>query len=218
MEKTIPIFEYWSNCAGDLFNANDKEISENELPRELKTAWDKLWSEDYGSYCYLVKNGNEYGILLINEYTTEDNMTHEDVVARARETDKFAKEMGIGMKIYAGLEADISSYDDMKDELIVFMPYDTKPEDVNAVAKFLYKTAYDKDISFENYKDGMKEPESYSFTYKVSGYLNISVKAESLQEAERLADMKFSETYFGELEDIEGEMLSESLEGERDER
>lgn len=59
---------YWSNGAGDLHYHGRFDIDEDQLPSELKYAYNELWREDYGTYCYLVENKNGYGIALTAEF------------------------------------------------------------------------------------------------------------------------------------------------------
>lgn len=66
---------YWSNGAGDLHYHGKFDIDEDQLPSELQYAYNELWSERYGTYCYLVENKNGYGIALtaeFDEYYAED--------------------------------------------------------------------------------------------------------------------------------------------------
>lgn len=73
--KYYDAIKYWSNACGDLHHHGQYDITKEELPEELRRAYDEVWSENYGSYCYLVETSKGYGIALINEY---DNYTAEE--------------------------------------------------------------------------------------------------------------------------------------------
>lgn len=60
--------KYWSNSVGELHHHGKQDITEEQLPSELKRAYNELWSDEYGCYCYLVETPKGYGIALINEY------------------------------------------------------------------------------------------------------------------------------------------------------
>lgn len=65
--KNYKELEFWSNACGDLFE-NGRDISEEELPKELQTAYQKLLNENSGSYEYLVKYHGRYWVALCNEF------------------------------------------------------------------------------------------------------------------------------------------------------
>ena len=163
MDKTIPIREingdadiiYWSNCTGDLYAPTkigepfDKDITEEELPQELKRANNELWGEDYGSYCYLAQKGEDYVVLLVNEYDKEwmeeYDFTHEDVKNRAYAVKEYCEENGIDVEIMYGKEnTDSLAREFYEDELICIVPWDTSKEKFADLADYLYENAYVK--------------------------------------------------------------------------
>ena len=50
-------------------------------------------------------------------------------------------------------------------------------------------------------------PETYTFTFNVHGYWTTSVDAKSYREAEEIAEQRFSEANFEELEDVDGRAM-----------
>lgn len=57
-------YHYWSNSCGDLYH-NGQDITEKELPVELRYALDNLWEEnEFGLNCFLVEHEATYGISL----------------------------------------------------------------------------------------------------------------------------------------------------------
>lgn len=71
---------YWCNACGELHYHGEHDITEDDLPDELRRAYNDLWGENYGSLCYLVETAEGYGIALVNEYG-----------------DKYAKDCGLTM-------------------------------------------------------------------------------------------------------------------------
>lgn len=58
---------YWSNSCGEL-HQQGRDISENELPQQLKEAYYHLWNDASGSLEYLVEFEGNYYLALINEF------------------------------------------------------------------------------------------------------------------------------------------------------
>ncbi len=75
-EKEVKRFQedmsFFSNAAGD-FHYNGKDLKEEDLPEALKRAFNELWSENTGSYCYLCQFKGKYSIALCNEFSTADD-------------------------------------------------------------------------------------------------------------------------------------------------
>ena len=46
--------KYWSNACGELHYHGKYDITEAELPAPLYEGYMELWSDSYGSLCYLV--------------------------------------------------------------------------------------------------------------------------------------------------------------------
>ena len=142
------VIKYFSNACGDMFNG-DKDITYNELPEELKTAYDTLWEEGSGSYCYLVNYKDQYGVVLINEYHEFDEYGKEkdpNNFCRAVEVaEKFSKEFPLyGVCIAKEIGFPGCGGDDPATELIVFVPYADTKANFNNIAGWLYENAYVK--------------------------------------------------------------------------
>lgn len=160
LKEPLPI-KYWSNATGDLFNPTragidpwENVIRPHDLPRELQNAYHNLWTEDSGSYCHLVELNGYYGIALINEYEPGEEKMIDD---RAKETHKMLEDMEIPFQLVCADEEDR--------ELIVVLPWDVSRDDFDRVTNFLYKTAYDKNISYEQYQESVKENAVTSVKY-----------------------------------------------------
>lgn len=67
MEKLSNEISYWCNGLGEL-HCGGVDITEDDLPLELQRAYDELWTDEFGSLCYLVKTPHGYGVALLNEY------------------------------------------------------------------------------------------------------------------------------------------------------
>ena len=205
--------KYWSNSCGDLFNpfAEEKNafINENALPEQLKEAWDNIWYDGYSSYCYLVQLSNnkgedKYGLLLVNEYISEDGYTYADVENKS----KLVKEMLADKKIsdcLVGVE-EYTNYNSMiEHNLNVFIPWNTPKENVQKIADLLLDTAYNKDINtyddYKNYPDNLSGTEFIGSL--MPGYINKIQEAlfEILPEITDNYDM--NEIMAGRLCDLE---------------
>ena len=186
---------YWSNAAGDLYNPYNgyvKNISESDLPEELKNAWDHLWSENTGSYCYLIEHDGKFGIMLVNEYTEEDKMSHDDICGRGEEVLKMAEDIGLNLEVYAGLEDGYEVYD-LTDELITVFPCDTDPKKFNAVAEFLYNAAYKKDVTYDAYKESKNHQQEIDQMTEEKSDLDV------IKEAYAASDKEESASYLAEV-------------------
>ena len=85
---------YWSDALGEP-KKNGKTISEEELPRELKTAKKDLWSNRFMSLCYLAEYLGDYGVCLVNEF---------DTVTASNENTDIDKLYGIMVKRIGDME------------------------------------------------------------------------------------------------------------------
>jgi len=196
---------YWSNAAGDLFdphnkdeNGSVKDISESNLPEELKNAWDHLWSEDTGSYCYLIEHDGKFGIMLINEYAEEDKMSHDDIRGRGEEVLKMAEDIGLELEVYAGLEDGCGAYG-MTDELITVFPCDTDPKKFEAVAEFLYNAAYKKDVTYDAYKDTVTHHKLNLYEQNIDQAIEEKSDLDVIREAYTASDKKESAAYLADI-------------------
>lgn len=204
---------FWSNGAGDLFDPHNivdgeaKLISEKNLPPALKSAWNNLWSDNTGSLCYLVEiegDAYPYNIALCNEYSKEDDFSHEDVIKRGAEAMRLMKTEGIDGTVYAGLSDEKYRSDDYTDELMVIMPAGISKEKFDRVADFLLKAAYVKDVTYEMYKE---HPEVNAFnkdnnseyeTDVISRLQKIYMELDAIQELDEVQDNKEMMNSIGE--------------------
>lgn len=80
--------KYWCNACGELHHFGEYEITEEELPDDLKSAYSELWNDGLGSLCYLVTYRNENYIALVNEYddtfATDIGKTMDEVYLMAK--------------------------------------------------------------------------------------------------------------------------------------
>lgn len=69
-QKRANAIKYWCNACGELHHHGKFDISEEELPKPLRRAYNTLWEEGAaGCCCYLVETKEVgYGIALIAEY------------------------------------------------------------------------------------------------------------------------------------------------------
>lgn len=198
---------YWSNAAGDLFDPHSKveyhlgkDISENQLPEELKNAWDHLWSENTGSYCYLIEHDGKFGIMLVNEYAEEDEMSHDDICGRGEEVLKMAEDIGLELEVYAGLEDGYGAYD-LTDELITVFPCNTDPKKFEAVAEFLYNAAYKKDVTYDAYKNTVSQTHHKLNLYEqeIDQVIEEKSDLDVIREAYTASDKEESAAYLAEV-------------------
>lgn len=184
---------YWSNGAGDLHYHGKFDIDEEQLPSELQYAYNELWREDYGIYCYLVENKNGYGIALtaeFDEYYAEDcDVDMETLFEHMRhgvydiaKHPEFAK-----AEFYVG---EFTGFDDCHELTMVF-PAMTDKETFQKAAKLfdevVYKIIEDR-IEKENEQNliAYKVTISETLTRDVIVYANTKIKA--IEKAEDLCN------------------------------
>lgn len=136
--------KYWSNSCGDLRNIKQEDITEDELPEELKPIYREYWEEDKdGHYTYIVQYKGVNGIALIDEYyETEEGhpcgnnykqaLKVAEIIAKNDDcTVLLAKELGFE-----------STDDGQATELVVFMPATISKDRFNKISKELISVAY----------------------------------------------------------------------------
>ena len=76
---------FWSNCTADLWH--DGEIGEDDLPDELASCLNELWTDSHLVSCYLVEYKGRYGIALESIYDRDFakslGITYSELVTRA---------------------------------------------------------------------------------------------------------------------------------------
>ena len=144
-------FRYWSNCCGDLHHWGQYDITEDELPEELRKIYHTLWAEDeYGLYCYLTEFKGQYGIALIAEYheyeETETDLVKSDFgYEYAEKVAGLLSERlsdvapGINAKILLakqqGFPGSAPDGEDPSRELVLFMDHNVSEDHYRAAAK-----------------------------------------------------------------------------------
>lgn len=157
-EEYFKDLKYWSNCTGDLFNpygnpaeGEDAEWIELEnLPRELSRAYEELWSEGTGSYCYLCEYKGAYGIALVNEYhelTDEGNAGERNNFTRAVSVMKGIEDLAFRHEcisdVFIGKQIGFEDNPgDPATELVVFLAADTSCGEFKDIAEYLYEHVY----------------------------------------------------------------------------
>ncbi len=72
-EDRVGYVRYWSNACGDLHHFGERDITEEELPAELREAYHSIWSERYDFACYLVETADGCrGVALIADFEKDD--------------------------------------------------------------------------------------------------------------------------------------------------
>ena len=136
--------KYWSNSLGELHHHGQYDITEEELPAELKRAYHELWDDNTGSLCYLVETGKGYGIALINEYDEcfagDCGLTMEELF---RSSVKDAQTI-IADPAFAKAEIYLGKYMGFNEchELAVVFPADISAEEFRKAAESLNDIAY----------------------------------------------------------------------------
>lgn len=148
-------YNYWGNCCSDLFHPFSKrDLKAEELPFQLKYAFENLWIEGAGARCYLVQFQNKYGVALELEY--EDDWIEEtDLVNNHEELVEFARKKA---EIYAEKypEYDVIFGEDSQEWytagwfpefntiISIFLPWNATEGEVLKVANDMYETGYTK--------------------------------------------------------------------------
>lgn len=147
---------YFSNCCGDLHHWGQYDITEDELPEELKKLYHTLWAEDeYGLYCYLVEFKGQYGIALIaeyHEYEADGSVSDYGYNFAEKVSETLSERLP---EIAPGLHAQIVlakeqgfpgslEEDDPATELVLFMDHDVSEENYRAAGKLFGSIAFEE--------------------------------------------------------------------------
>ena len=137
--------KYWSNALGELHHYGEYDITEEELPEELKYALENLFDKSGGSLCYLAETKNGYGVALLNEYdkTTAENagdITMEELFETLK---KDAAEMSKceELKKVQIIAAEKTGVDNSH-ELIVVLPANISVEEFEKAVSVIDGLAY----------------------------------------------------------------------------
>lgn len=136
--------KYWCNALGELHHHGEYDIEESELPKELKRAYEELWTDGNGSLCYLVEYKGDYAIALVNEF---DNNYADDVNSSMAE-------------LYLWIHNKAKEFSEMKDfenatfligedtgcnechEFITILPWNVSKEEFDNASNILYEKVY----------------------------------------------------------------------------
>lgn len=132
--KNIETFEnikYFSNCLGELHFHGKWDLMYDDLPAELRRAYDEIWSDDYNSLCYLADLCGCYGIYLIREI--ENDFGDISLEAAEAKKDKIFT-MFPNTSVVLGKE---TGFDEC-DELIVFIPWNSSKKEVKKIDKLMW--------------------------------------------------------------------------------
>lgn len=137
--------KYWSNGCGELHHHGEYDIKEEELPNELKRAYEELWTDGTGSYCYLVEYKGKFGIALSNEfnetYAEDICLTMDDLyVYMKKKAEEFC-----AMDAFKDATILLGDYT-VPDghEFITILPWDVKKHVFQTVSEVLFKNVYDQ--------------------------------------------------------------------------
>lgn len=120
---------YWSNCVGELHYHGQHALTVDELPEELRSAYENLWTDGYGSLCYLVDTPSGYAVALINEYNCQKEDDFEEEmkpywIAACKDAAEITKD-----PCFAQAQVLLGEFTGENDshELIVLFPATTAP-------------------------------------------------------------------------------------------
>ena len=142
-------FKYWSNSCGELHHFGQEDITEDELPEELKPIYNEYWEEDKdGHYTYLAQYKGVNGIALIDEYyeTCEGKPTENNYAQASKAAEIMSKNNDCTVLLAKGLGFP-DSQDGNASELVVFMPATISKERFDQISKRLMEVAYSRETS-----------------------------------------------------------------------
>lgn len=135
---------YWSNALGELHYHGQYDITESELPEELRIAFNTLLTDKTASLCYLVDFWKTFGIALINEFDTDTreylSSTDEELYAHMKQkAEKYHRmeEFKPAVIILGEHTGCLECH-----EFIVFLPWNVNPEAVSKIAAILEADLY----------------------------------------------------------------------------
>lgn len=134
--------KYWCNSCGELYHPEKYNIMESDLPEELRKAYNDLWTDSSGSYCYLVEYKDRFGVALINEYddyySKSINLPMDDLYKGVK---KKASEL-CTMKVFENTIIITTEYQGFNDchELIVIFPVNTEKNVFKIASEILLKS------------------------------------------------------------------------------
>ena len=143
MEQFSKEFKYWSNSLGELYNQGVL-IAEEDLPAELQQAYKDLWTDEFGSLCYLVETRQGFGVALLNEYdkcyADDCKITMDKLFQSALKDSEVISQRAEfqNADIYIGEHSGFCECH----ELLVIFPANTPVDEFKAAAALLDELAY----------------------------------------------------------------------------
>lgn len=137
---------YWSNAMGELHYHGEYDISEEELPEELKAAYNNLWEDGTGSLCYLTEYKGQYKIALINEFDDDTaellNTSKSDMIEHMM----IKAEQFSSLKEFESTQIIIAEKSGFYEchEFVVLIPCNSTKETFKQIAETLYNEVYKK--------------------------------------------------------------------------
>lgn len=126
---------YWSNAYGEIHRNGDFTYGEENLPEELRRAYDELWCDGYTADCYLVEFQGKFGVALQASYSGEFarscGMTYRQMVGKAGE---FAERYPF-YEVVFGTDTSHWSDGSVESEVFIIIPWDEEWGRVKAVAE-----------------------------------------------------------------------------------
>lgn len=141
-------FVYWCNCTGDLHHNAEYWIDDvDDLPKELQSAYNELWSDCYWANCYIAEFNGEYGIALESEY---DSYFAEELKVSRHELDNMVKDKAVELTnkyseydVIFGEDAIKWSNGEVNSAMIIFMPWNISKEKFLEVQEYFDSMCYD---------------------------------------------------------------------------
>ena len=143
MEQFSNEIKYWCNGVGELHNQG-VSISVDDLPSELQRAYKDLWTDEFGSLCYLVETPQGCGVALLNEYdecfSKDCRLTMDELFQSVlKDSEIISKRSEFqSADIYIGEHSGFCECH----ELIVVFPASFPVEDFKTAAALLDELAY----------------------------------------------------------------------------
>lgn len=142
--------KYWCNSCGELHHWGQYDITEEELPEDLRIAYNTLWEEGTGSYCYLVTYLGKNYVALINEY--DDNYA-ETINVKMDQVYQMAKDVVTDIEseqIFKDTQVILAKQPEMLCyEVVVLLNPDDSKEHFNMITSWLRENAYREEAHLE---------------------------------------------------------------------
>jgi len=133
--KDGDVWVHEGKAAVDVYLDDHDELHDPNIPEELCGLYNRLWTDDSGSLCYIATVNGNPRILLVNEFNSK-NMGADGVL---RFVTGKAKEF-TGIDLFDDTE--IAVADAYHTELIVAMKPEITDDTFRAIAEYLYDHAY----------------------------------------------------------------------------